>query len=529
MQMDVSASMVSYIVNLRGGSVRVVGNSDAPVERVRVLREGKWRGGTLYVSAADTARAPKGRAVLVSASDVSDVGNGGDDGDFRDAGGVESPGDAGDAVALLEAASDALVSLQEWDARLEGALSAPISLAEFLRLAEDMIPYSFGFYDSNIAVLGASSNFNEWAEEVAGEEGKASDAPNGTLPNSILSNLFEDEEYQEAPRHKEPFYYTNTLNDLTTLNSYCVNLFNDGNYAARFVVNLPLGEQRFPHGAERVIEHFADKLTEFFIRFTGSDAMFGNSHDSVHNLFRGVLFGGEPLETGALEKSIASYGWLRSHRFVTVKFIFFEAVKWESAAQFICTQLERGIRCSCALPHGRTIAWVVNTSLLANESGVSDEAIVKVVADTVRVHACKAGISDELEDLSLLRFAFGQSEAALNIGQMRNPHFWYYRFGDYLLDYLMSSVRGGCPPELLVSKKLLSLVREDEKAGSEYVKTLRCYLDCNQNATHAAERLFMHRTSLLRRLERMVKISGIDFNDPEEVFYLALSLRLLEA
>ena len=190
-------------------------------------------------------------------------------------------------LCLLEAASDALVSLQEWDARLEGALSSSISLAEFLRLAEDMIPYSFGFYDSNIAVLGASSNFNEWAEEVAGEEGRASDAPNGTLPNSILSDLFEDEEYQEAPQHKEPLYYTNTLNDLTTLNSYCVNLFSDGVFAARFVVNVPLGEQRFPSGAERVIEHFADKLTEFFIRFTGSDAMFGNFHDSVHNLFRG--------------------------------------------------------------------------------------------------------------------------------------------------------------------------------------------------------------------------------------------------
>lgn len=507
MQMDVSASMVSYIVNLRGGSVRVVGNPDAPVERVRALREGKWRGGTLYVSAAFTARAPKDQAILAPASDTC------------------STGDAEDALDLLEAASDALVSLQEWDARLEAALSASISLADFLRIAEDMIPYPFGFYDSNIAVLGASSNFNEWAEEVAGEEGKASDAPNGTLPNSILSNLFEDEEYQVAPQHKEPFYYTNTLNDLTTLNSYCVNLFNDGVYAARFVVNAPLGERRLPRGAECIIEHFADKLTEFFIRFTGSDAMFGNFHDSVHNLFRSVLFDGEPLELGALEKSIASYGWLRSHRFVTVKFVFFEAVKWESAAQFICTQLERGIRCSCALPHGRTIAWVVNTSLLAGEP---NEAIVKVVADTVRVHACKAGISDELENLSLLRFAFGQSEAALNAGQMRSPHFWYYRFGDYLLDYLMSNLRGDCPPELLVSKKLLALVREDEATGSEYVKTLQCFLDCNQNATHTAQRLFMHRTSLLRRLERMARISGIDFNDPEEVFYLALSLRLLE-
>ena len=55
----------------------------------------------------------------------------------------------------------------------------------------------------------------------------------------------------------------------------------------------------------------------------------------------------------------------------------------------------------------------------------------------------------------------------------------------------------------------------------------RAYLDCHCNATDAADALFVHRTTLFRRLERIREIAGIDPNDSTQTLLLMLSYRLL--
>ena len=60
------------------------------------------------------------------------------------------------------------------------------------------------------------------------------------------------------------------------------------------------------------------------------------------------------------------------------------------------------------------------------------------------------------------------------------------------------------------------------------MKTLRTYLDENLNATRTAEALFIHRSTLLYRLEKIKEILQYDLDDPDENFYLSFSFRLLE-
>ena len=76
----------------------------------------------------------------------------------------------------------------------------------------------------------------------------------------------------------------------------------------------------------------------------------------------------------------------------------------------------------------------------------------------------------------------------------------------------------------------LELLRSRDAArGTELLNTLRAYLDCNLNLTAASERLFIHRTSFCRRMATIRKITGLDLEDPDTVFLLQLSFRLLAA
>lgn len=58
-----------------------------------------------------------------------------------------------------------------------------------------------------------------------------------------------------------------------------------------------------------------------------------------------------------------------------------------------------------------------------------------------------------------------------------------------------------------------SLIEHDEKEGTEYVKTLGEYLNCNCNLVATAKKLFIHRNTMVYRMEKIQKIINNNIND----------------
>ncbi len=69
------------------------------------------------------------------------------------------------------------------------------------------------------------------------------------------------------------------------------------------------------------------------------------------------------------------------------------------------------------------------------------------------------------------------------------------------------------------------LEEHDRERRSDLVRTLKVYFDAGANASEAADRLFLHRNSMLYRLARIEKLTGLDLKDPRA--RLALQLGLL--
>ena len=81
---------------------------------------------------------------------------------------------------------------------------------------------------------------------------------------------------------------------------------------------------------------------------------------------------------------------------------------------------------------------------------------------------------------------------------------------------------------MICHEGLLDLKEQDEKNQTQYLETLRVYLEQHLSSTQAARELFIHRSTFLYRLDRIREILQSDLDDPEEIFYLELSFRLLE-
>jgi len=72
------------------------------------------------------------------------------------------------------------------------------------------------------------------------------------------------------------------------------------------------------------------------------------------------------------------------------------------------------------------------------------------------------------------------------------------------------------------------LVEHDRDRRSDLVRTLRAFFAAGGNASEAADRMFLHRNSMLYRLERIQKLTGLDLKDPGVALALQLGLLTLE-
>jgi DNA-binding PucR family transcriptional regulator len=72
------------------------------------------------------------------------------------------------------------------------------------------------------------------------------------------------------------------------------------------------------------------------------------------------------------------------------------------------------------------------------------------------------------------------------------------------------------------------LVEHDRERHSDLVRTLRAYFAAGSNASEAADRMFLHRNSMLYRLERIGKLTGLDLKDHRVALALQLGLLAIE-
>ena len=173
---------------------------------------------------------------------------------------------------------------------------------------------------------------------------------------------------------------------------------------------------------------------------------------------------------------------------------------------------------------GKTFILVNNQRNTTTEK----KEFLKALPIFLRDNLLAAGISRTFHDLLRIPTAFEQTEAAFEIGQEISPMQWSYEFDDLAFAYLLEHGCGSFSPQDICSTKLLKLKKHDDDKKSELCKTLKVYFDCNFNAVAAANKLCIHRTTFINRIERIREIADINFSFGEERLYLALSLALLD-
>ncbi len=135
----------------------------------------------------------------------------------------------------------------------------------------------------------------------------------------------------------------------------------------------------------------------------------------------------------------------------------------------------------------------------------------------------RCGIGTPAGELNHWRISFRQAGQALEMARRLSENRPMY-FPDLSVYRLLMQIEH--TPELLdFHREILGELLKYE-TGDELIRTLNVYFEHNGNLSQAAEALFIHRNSLLYRMERIAELTSLNINNPETRLAMQLALHI---
>ena len=160
--------------------------------------------------------------------------------------------------------------------------------------------------------------------------------------------------------------------------------------------------------------------------------------------------------------------------------------------------------------------------LFANMLLVDETQLEEAMAPVLAACGCAAGRSLRFVDVGDAPVCARAAEVA---AEKAGPSRLVVNFDDVKLDYALSIVASGAAADIR-HDAVRRLADYDREHDAQLIETLRSYLRNACAATATANELFVHRSTLLYRLERIEEVGQVDLSDPDVRFHLDLSLRL---
>lgn len=194
---------------------------------------------------------------------------------------------------------------------------------------------------------------------------------------------------------------------------------------------------------------------------------------------------------------------------------------------YICSVLEALLKDSIFFEQNHTILGLIPSCHFEGTSLVQKETEAKILSLMEEMQLC-AGLSNDFPDLYLLRTYYFQAEAAIDNGQLYAPGQRLYVFSDYALYEMIVNSFGGFPIEAYFPAGFRRLLEHDRDSEVSYLDTLSVFLEENMSYAKAARRLFIHRSTLIERMARILQELSFDTEDPDKRLQLQIVLKALQ-
>ncbi len=145
-----------------------------------------------------------------------------------------------------------------------------------------------------------------------------------------------------------------------------------------------------------------------------------------------------------------------------------------------------------------------------------------------RLASCRIGVGQTCSTVAEIPLSLRQAECALRLQKIASWADQSTCYDDLGVFQLLAEVQDPAATEAYVQRWLALLLEYDQTHHVDLVATLARFFECGGSYDATAATLFIHRSTLKYRLQRIREISGYDLNHPDTRFNLQLACRAWE-
>lgn len=174
---------------------------------------------------------------------------------------------------------------------------------------------------------------------------------------------------------------------------------------------------------------------------------------------------------------------------------------------------------------GKSIAIICEVSL--SEPSQKKEALVSTIIDTVRSEAMLnicVGIGSVAHTLRDVAASYREAQIALEIGRVFDPEKEILNYESLGIGRLIYQL-----PVKLCQMFLDEVFKKDsiDKLDAETLMTIQKFFDNSLNISETSRKLFIHRNTLVYRLDKIQKLTGLDLREFDDaiIFKVAMMVK----
>ena len=411
---------------------------------------------------------------------------------------------------ILDFVLELLSEYQQWEQLIDQLTYRSASLQELCQLGARLLDNPVCIHDDWFMMVAMSREL----EQIMPPE-HFSSSTKGFIPRMILDDFRYDSEYLETYSHRTAQIWQSSGD---TPASLYVNLWDGTVYQGRLLVirhHRPFRKMDF------LLAEVLTQRAVFLLhqQRLGEQRPLRSMDDVVYSLIQGS----QP-DPGDLTQLLYMLNWKKNDRFLCIRVRSQQSEGKTVMEHVLHSDLFRIFPEAYILFAGHEQCVILNLS----REPVSRAMIRHRLAALCRDYCLYAGISSPVTDIRELNLAYYQADVALAQAFRLHGDQWMVQFSDCAMDHILSSLDSPLPAGALVAPELLAMAEYDREKGTQYFETFREYLLNERDIPRTAQKLIIHRTTLLYRLKKIQSQLGVDLEDPWKRLYLLFSLWVLE-
>jgi hypothetical protein len=405
---------------------------------------------------------------------------------------------------LYDAVQGIYSEYEEWDSRLQRMLNIGGDIQEMINASASVFNNPLILYDRNFSILALSDIYTSDPTMVP------------LMDKSYLA------EFVNAPEGSETYSKRKAIFALcaTGVRSIYINIAGQNKFQYRLMA-LEIS-RKFNASESPLLEHLANIIQ---LAIAGGLAADADAAAALSFIIKNTITG-EYSDTSYIEKRLNEYGWKKEQEYFCVK-ISDTRERRSRNIQSVCTKIKELIPGCCAFEYDSGAAIVVNIEY----AGMDRDNLLAPFGPLglfLQEWNLSAGLSGVFSGFTELKQYFRQAELALNLGFRNKNEGRLFHFKDVKELLLLDSCTKELPALMVCAPEVITLRNYDIKHNTDYYKTLYCFLKNNVRPVQTIKELNIHRSTLIYRLERIEKITGLDASNCQNQWYLLLSFKLLE-